>query len=387
MSYSENNTFEKIMDRMLSSEHLTNVDKRMGSIIYDAIAPCALELAEAYQKIDILESETYLLTATGNNLDKRTYDYGISRFPAVASQRIAEFKKYKIENGQIVLDENDEKVLEDMDIPIGSRFIVPNSDFIFSFIGEINGNKIVECEAAGSGGNDPIGTILPMVPITDLIEANIIGTYRYGEDEETDEDLRTRTQNHITNTAYGGNIADYIEKVNSIEGVGNTKVFPVWRGGGTVLLSVVDPSYNPISVEFAENIKEQIDPINNSGSGYGIAPIGHSVTITTPVEETVNISLVVQIESGAQIGEVGQEIETVLGVYINAQRRKFAQNQTIAIYRSRIIEAVLQGVSDVLNITSIEINGENADIIYEDEGEIGEQYLPKLGTVSVSEAQ
>lgn len=385
MSYSENNTFEKIMDRMLANEVLANVDKRVGSIAYDSIAPCALELANAYVIIDVLQEQTYLLTATGSNLDKRVYDYGISRNQATQALRIGSFKKYQLDgNGQVVTDENGEPVLVDMEIPVGSRFGVPDdTETTFQYVGKTDGHNILQCEQAGTKGNEHVGTILPLVPITDLIEAKITSTYQYGEDEETDEELRTRTKNYLNETAFGGNIADYIEKVNSIDGVGNTKVFPAWQQNGSVLLSVVDPLFNPITAEFAQNLKEQIDPEESSGQGVGIAPIGHIVTITTPVEQTVNVELTVHIEENIESGEVTIEIRNVLLAYIDSVRRQFAQNVTLAVYRARIIERILDNVSDVLNVTDVLLNGVDSDIIYIDEGLIGYQYLPKLGEVTV----
>ena len=65
MSYSDDNSFEKIIDRCLGNKILENVDKRPGSIIYDALAPICLELAECYVKMDIMEEQTFLTTATG----------------------------------------------------------------------------------------------------------------------------------------------------------------------------------------------------------------------------------------------------------------------------------------------------------------------------------
>lgn len=385
MSYSENNTFEKILNRMLTNDVLVNVDKRVGSIIYDAIAPCAMELADAYAMIDILQEQTYLLTATGDNLDKRVYDYGISRNQATQAQRIGSFKKYLVDgNGDFVLDENDEKILVDMDIPVGSRFVVPdNEDIIFQYIGITDGYKILQCESAGSGGNEHIGTILPLTPITDMVESKITSTYKYGEDEESDEQLRARTQEHITNQAFGGNIADYIEKVNSIDGVGNTKVFPAWQQNGSVLLSVVDPTFSPITNEFAGYLKEQIDPEESSGQGIGIAPIGHIVTITTPVEQTVDVELTLKIEENAVQGEITSEVKTVLQNYIQSIREQFAQNVSLAVYRSRIIDKLFDNISELLNVTDVLLNNADADIVYTDEGLIGRQYLPKLGEVTI----
>lgn len=389
MAYSDDNNFEKILERMLAQDILVNVDKRVGSIIYDALAPAAMELATAYQMIDILQEQTYLLTATGNNLDKRCADYGLTRMEATKAQRIGEFKQYEMDgNGNYVLDENDNKILVDMEIIEGTRFIVPESSITYEYIGIKDGHKILECEQAGIGGNEHTGTILPLTPINGLIEANIISTYKYGENAETDEQFRARAQAHINNAAYGGNIQDYIEKVNAIDGVGNTKVFPAWDYNGTVLLSVVDPSYNPISNEFAAYLKNIIDPDENTGEGYGIAPIGHYVTITTPQEYTIDVSLTCEIASGAEIGEVRQAITDILTEYFNALRRQFAQNINITIYRSRIITVIENNISSVLNIDleSVLLNNSSTDIILEDEASINGQYLPKLGTITVLEA-
>lgn len=385
MSYSENNSFEQILDRALNNNLLINFDKREGSVIYNTLAPLCLELAEAYSQLDMLQDQTYLLTATGVNLDNRAYDYGIVREQATQAQRVGEFKKYQIdpETGDFVLDGNGNKILVDMDIPVGSRFYVPdNENIVFEYIGLISGHKILQCESAGTGGNEHLGAIFPVNPISDLIEANIVDTYKYGQDEEDDESLRKKCLDSINNIAFGGNISDYIERVNAIDGVGNTKVFPAWNRNGGVLLSIVDPSFNPITNTFAENLKEQIDPTEYTGQGYGFAPIGHYVTITTPVQDSVDISLDVTLESGVEIGTVYDEIKGYIQDYFLNVRKNFGQDNTLAIYRARIIEAVLQ-CDKVLNVTSVLLDSADNDIVYTDTETIGGQTLPYLGDLTI----
>lgn len=385
MSFSENNTFEKIMDRCLANDRLINVDKRMGSIIYDALAPVCMELADAYSKMDILEEQTYLMTATGRNLDKRVYDYGVARRVATQALRIGEFKCYQTDNqGRIVYDENNEPILIDMEIPDGSRFAVPEDETVtFEYVGKTDGYKILQCEQTGTKGNQHIGTILPLVPINGLIEANIVSTFEPAEDDETDEELRLRTKEHLNYLSYGGNIPDYIEKVNSLDGVGNVKVFPAWQYNGSVLLSVVDPLFDPITPEFALNLKEQIDPEDSSGQGVGIAPIGHFVTITTPIKQNVKVSMTIETVVGTEIGEVTEEIETLLEKYFLDTRKSFGQNNTLAIYRSSII-ALVKSIPEILNVTDVMLNDLDSDIIYTDEGLIGKQYLPYLSEVVIN---
>ena len=467
MSYSDNNTFEKILDRCLSNKAIETVDKRPGSIIYDALAPVCLELAEAYVKMDILEEQTFLLTATGNNLDKRAYDYGISRENATKALRIGEFKQYQLDSsnniiyfnpdtwdiydyerypdgtlkyfnssgncydwerysdGEIIyfdengknfdeygnrIDENHgtprlskNKLTEgelkisnipctkitgvpkliDIDIPEDSRFTsASDSQLIFKYIGKIEGNNILECETSGTIGNLPSGTILPINSIDKLIKADIISTYIPGQDEEDDDSLRKRIVDSLNYASFGGNINDYIEKVNAIDGVGNTKVFPAWQYNGSVLLSIVDPLFNPITEEFAKNLKEQIDPEDSTGSGVGIAPIGHYVTITTPIKQYIDVKLKVELVATETIETMQESIENKIEEYFESVRKLFSQDVNLTIYRARIIEKVLE-LPEILNVSDVRLNDKFTDITIVDEGLLNKQYLPYVKGVII----
>ena len=49
----EENDFDTLMERMLENVS-DELDKREGSVIYDAIAPAALELANMYVALDVV---------------------------------------------------------------------------------------------------------------------------------------------------------------------------------------------------------------------------------------------------------------------------------------------------------------------------------------------
>lgn len=384
MSYSEDNTFEKIMERALNNDRLINVDKREGSIIYDAIAPMALELANLYALLDIMDEQSTLLTATGANLDRKCYDYGIARTGATKALRIASFKKYKVDsNGQYVLDENGKKILVDMTVDEGARFATPtDSTITYIYVGMRSGNPVVQCEQNGSVGNRHVGTILPLTPIVGLAVAEITGTLVPAEDAETDEALRTRTINHVNYPAFGGNIPDYIEKTNAIEGVGETKVFPAWRNNGSVLLSIVDSDKEPVSTEFVRYVKGIIDPDDNSGGGTGTAPIGHYVTVTTPIRFSIDVEVDVMVE-GNDVDSVYFEVQQIIDEYIVEIRKMWSQDTTLYILRARIIERILAGIPRIINVTEVLLNGVDEDITLVDEARLGGQFLPYLGEVTV----
>ena len=384
--YSDGNSFEQILDRTLSNELLSDVDKREGSIVYDTLAPVCMELADAYAKMDILESQLSLLTATGSNLDNRAYEQGMAREQETQAERIGTFKKYQIDEqtGEYVKDENDNKILIDMDIPEGSRFVSPENDsIIYEFIGKDDKDEnILRCETYGTVGNEYTGTILPLTAIPDLVEAKITGTHIPAQDTESDDELRTRVINKLNSLSFGGNIDAYIKKVSGIDGVGTCKVFPAWQYNGSVLLSVVDSSYEPITQSFADRIKEEIDPEESSGQGIGFAPIGHYVTVTTPIKSNVKVQFHLDLEADVTIGNVQNECEQKIKEYFNSVRHEFYQDKTLGIYRARIIDKILE-IPEVLNVTDVLLNDVDADITYTDEGLLEHQYLPYVSEVII----
>ena len=384
--YSDGNSFEQILDRTLSNKLLSDVDKREGSIVYDTLAPVCMELADAYAKMDILESQLSLLTATGSNLDNRAYEQGMAREQETQAERIGTFKKYQIDEqtGEYVKDENDNKILINMDIPEGSRFVSPENDsIIYEFIGKDDKDEnILRCETYGTVGNEYTGTILPLTAIPDLVEAKITGTHIPAQDTESDDELRTRVINKLNSLSFGGNIDAYIEKVSGIDGVGTCKVFPAWQYNGSVLLSVVDSSYEPITQSFADRIKEEIDPEEYSGQGVGFAPIGHYVTVTTPIKSNVKVQFHLDLEADVTIGNVQEECKQKIEEYFNSVRHEFYQDKTLGIYRARIIDKILE-IPEVLNVTDVLLNDVDADITYTDEGLLEHQYLPYVSEVII----
>ena len=75
--YSDEMTFDYIMNRMLESVPDT-VDKREGSIIYDALAPAAAELVKCYTELDVVMDETFVDTASLQYLMLRCKERGVT---------------------------------------------------------------------------------------------------------------------------------------------------------------------------------------------------------------------------------------------------------------------------------------------------------------------
>ena len=163
----EGMTFENLMDRALSYVS-KDFDKRQGSVIYDAIAPCCMELAKMYLSIDEVLNETFADSAKREYLIRRAKERGLS--PKEASAAVV-------------------KAVFNIDVPIGSRF---SADGVVYYVSEKISDGIFKmiCETKGSEGHRHFGRILPLDNIQGLESAEISEVIVTGEDEEDTEVFR-----------------------------------------------------------------------------------------------------------------------------------------------------------------------------------------------------
>lgn len=356
------------------------VDKREGSIIYDAVAPACYELAEYYMQLRRLLQNTYAETASGQYLDLRAAERGITRFNAT----------YAVKKG-IFTDADGAPLV----IGIGSRFSAISANQSINYVVtspyEVDGNIIpgsyqLTCEVAGTSGNTYVGSLMPIEYINGLSAAMMTDLIIPARDTETDEDLRSRYFASLTNKPFGGNLAQYDEALKNIEGVGEVQIYPTWNGGGTVKCSVVDTSYAPVTDDFKPIIQNAVDP-EPHGTGLGIAPIGHKVTITTPVTVPINVNALITLTSGYNKSQVEPMIKSALESYIATLRKQWgvpneANQYQLSVYISRISAAILS-IPGVGNVTNITINGEATDLSLTQSAAM--QELPILGEVSLDE--
>lgn len=338
----ENITFEAIMERMLLLIP-DDMDKREGSVIYDALAPVALEVQNLYIALDCILNESFIDTASMPYLIRRAEERGIYRQSATSA----------------VLKVNTTPI--DLDVPIGSRFTV--GDLTYFVIEKIEeGAYSIQCETPGIVGNTYSGDIIPVDYIPNLQTIDIVGVTIPGEDAENEDSLRRRYYESISSQSYGGNIADYRKRVMELNGVGGVKVTPTWNGGGTVKLTIIDGSYNAPSSELVESVQTEVDPLDNQGKGYGIAPIGHTVTVegaeAVPINIVTEIKYVDDWSWDASKSYIKENIDAYL---LELSKGWDKTNDTSLIVRiSRIESAILQsqGVEDVME-TSINDSKEN----------------------------
>lgn len=327
----EQMTFQKLLEDMLK-QIPSNMDKREGSIIYDALAPAAMELANLYAAFDFAMEQSFADSASREYLVKRCAERGIKPFPATHAILKGEFN---------------------CKVPIGFRFNLDDFNYIVTEYIEGNSYKL-QCETQGETGNQYLGELLPIEYLSGLTSAQLTEVLIPGENEETTEHLRSRYFASLDTQAFGGNIADYKKKVNAISGVGGVKVFPAWQGGGTVKLVIITADFQKPSLTLLESVQEIIDPAQQ-GKGMGLAPIGHTVTIIGAEPQTVDISTIITYQSGYSWARIEQDAQAAVDRYFEQLRATWEDTDNLVVRISQI-ETRLLDVPGVLDIRDTVIN-------------------------------
>lgn len=381
--YLQKYTYDYILTEALSKVP-DNVDKREGSIIRDALSPCCYEAAKHILYLADIIEQTYIETANGLWLDGRVIEGGITRDPATYAKKLGVFKTQLDEPCQISIGQSFSTV--------GDTIL--NYTAVQVYVNEdgdvVPGSYIMQCNTVGSVGNSYIGRIVPNDYIEKLASAEITTLLYPGEEEESDDSLRERFLANLMKTAFGGNIAQYQQWAKEIPGIGGVQVYPVWAGGGTVKLSIIDTDYNSCSSEFCQTILEKFDPENSGGEtglGLGIAPIGHKVTVSTPLPRTINVSGKITLLPGYKLETLLPQIKLALEEYLLSLRQAWENsddenNYSVIVYLGRINFAILN-VKGVSSAYELQLNGTDTDIRLTETSSL--QEIPVLGTVSLDE--
>ncbi|MGG1597604.1 baseplate J/gp47 family protein [Paenibacillus naphthalenovorans] len=363
----EDRTFETILQEMLNSVP-GNVDKREGSIVYNALAPAAEKLAEAYAEMARNNRLSHAQTSSGDELRKRGADFGVD--PQSASKAIRKGLFYNAQNSLI-------------DVPLGGRYSAGGLNYIVKeriSLGEFR----LECETAGAAGNVPTGTLLPMDYVDGLASAQLTDVIVPGEDDESDDAYKTRFFAQVRTPPTSGNRAAYRKWALSVAGVGDAYVQPRWNGPNTVKVFILGTDMLPASAGVVQAVKDYIDPNTGLGEGMGEgeAPAGAVTTAVAAPAVAVNITATVVLNGSRTLAQVTADFEASLTAHL-AEIAKNAFSVTggdRSVKYARIGTLLLDtpGVSDY-NAASLLVNGGTANVM------VSPGSVAVKGTVTLSE--
>lgn len=379
-------TYREILERMLNRVS-DKFDKREGSVIFDTHSPTALELEILYVELNRMIAEGYGDTASREYLILRCKERGIIPYSATYAVLKGTFTPATVD-------------------VIGKRFNLGSLNYVVTEK-IADGEYRVQCETPGTVGNQYFGQLIPIEYVEGLETATLTEVLIPGEDEEDTEDLRTRYFNSFDEKAFGGNVRDYIEKTNAIPGVGSTKVTRVWNSdirpadmipneivnewyegvigtvnptvkawleivysaakakkltvGGTVLLTILNSEYGVPTPELIQTVQTAIDPEQNAGEGYGLAPIGHVVTVKPADAVTINVKTTITFDVGYGWNNLQSSIDEAIQAYLLELRKTWADNPYLVVRVSQI-ETRLLAISGIVDIENTRINNKTDNL-------------------------
>lgn len=360
MAY-ENMTYENILDRMLDriTTNYPNVDTREGSMVYNACAAAAVELAILYTDLDNVRNESFVETASREYKLMGCRDVGIDTTIFDAT--------YGVFRGEF-----------NVQVPIGSRWNQDEYNFqVIEFIEQdTNYFYRLRCETAGSEPNISIGNLTPISNVpTGLTLARITECLIMGEDEASDEYINEYYNSFVNNDYGDGNLAQYELWCQNYTGIGNYRVLPLWNGVNTVKVSILAVDNTAAAEDLISEFQNYLDPptatINDTttdptypqgrGMGNGVAPIGAIVTVNTATEKPLTILCTGVLKEGYSEATGAEE---AIVEYLSS----IAYEKSAVSYMS--IGAAILSAESVDSIVSLTINGETTDITLAD-NEIG----------------
>jgi uncharacterized phage protein gp47/JayE len=341
----EDITYEVILQRMLAKVPDT-IDKREGSVIYDALAPAAVELQLMYIELDTILKLAFASTSNGDYLAMRAAEAGIQRIAATYALRKAFF--YATDNVA-------------MDVDIGARFSIDG--LIYATTEKISvGQYQVQCETAGESGNIPFGTMTPIDYIDGLATAELADIITAGEDEETDASLLERYQEKVQEPITSGNAYHYKMWAREVAGVGGAKVFPLWDGNGTVKVTIADSDMQPADAALVTTVAEYIETVR---------PIGATVTVVSATGKTINITATVILAADVTLQTVYDNFAEAAESYL-----KDIGFESTYVSHARI-GTLLLGISGVNDYANLLLNGAAANV------DLAADEIPVLGSIGL----
>lgn len=343
--------YDTLLQRMLDKVS-NDVEKREGSLIFDALGPCAYALAEQdFERenfIDLVLPDT----AVGVYLDRAVWPF-VTRQMATASQRVM--------------------VTTMGEAAIGSRWGIDG--LVYTVTEKLEENRYrAECETTGVIGNLCTGAVQPLSAVSGVL-AELTDVLVPGTETEKDESLRGRFYQKVQRPITSGNIYHYRAWALEVPGVGDAKAIPLESGRGTVTVLVldddrnVDTSLEPVVAEYIEELR----------------PIGAKVTVTSPTTIPINVTVDVVLDESETLGNIRTAFRAELDAYLKGvvrdnyalPRKQVADDYRVSLARVGRLLLSQTGINDYDNLT---LNGAGNVTI-------GPKEVPVVGTVELSEVR
>ena len=131
-----------------------------------------------------------------------------------------------------------------------------------------------------------------------------------------------------------------------------------------MILTIIDSDFGVASDTLVHTVQETIDPSENAGEGFGIAPIGHIVSVETAVQVTVIVKTNITFDTGYGWDNLQNSIDAVISDYLLELRKSWADVAFLVVRISQI-ETRLLGIKGIVDVENTKINGASENLTLE----------------------
>lgn len=359
----EDKTYEKLMKDKLDTIS-ESIDKREGSMIHFACGANSAEVAQMYITLEWMFQQMFGDTAERKYLIKIAKDTrGIEPTAATCAVLKGKFDTEIVRGTRFSLD----------DINYYTDELLEQKDGFYYY-------KVI-CETAGEIGNQSFGQMIPIDFVKNLTVCELTEVLIPGEDEESTENFRQRWKKSFNTTAFGGNKADYIEKINSISGVGGCKVYRATNAagqlvGGYVKTVIIASDFTVPTQELIKTVQTLIDPFQDGG-GDGLAPFGHIYNAEAVTSVPVAVLSKFTFDTGYIFDDLKNQIEDAIKAYLLDLAKEWSKQNEMEylIVRISAIESRILDISGIIDIADTTINGNAENLV------LGINEIPTFGNV------
>ncbi|KLU64009.1 baseplate J-like protein [Desulfosporosinus acididurans] len=339
----------------------SDVDKSEGSLVYDALSPVSVEIANQESNLDAVAAKFDMSNLSGDELATRIYQRtGQPRNPATYATSTVTITG----NGTV---------------NVGDLVQTPGGIQFKSLVQQtISGSASINVQAviAGSSGMVPANQITQFpVAIPGLVSVTNPNPTVDGFDAETDASLLQRYYDYIQNPSTGANTAYFSNTMKGYAGVGDVKVYPTWNGNNTIKLVIIDANKLPPSADLVTGAQSFMDP-GVQGLGEGAAPFGAFTTVEGAAANTITVSFTA----------VKDTDYTDVQRLANVQESITAYLKSIAFVASAVSYAKIGGAildsAGILDYSNLTVNGGTANISLSYTASLTE--TPVLGAVTIA---
>ena len=361
----EDRTFDNIMSEMLSNVS-SDVRTDEGSLVYNACSCIAKKLEDFYTDLSLLNDNITPTSMDEDHLISFGSERGIVYNYATPLVINATF---------------------DNEVSVNDSFNYNEFEFVVTDLIDDTTHKYqLECTETGVVPNIiSVGSLLTPVGFIDGVDSGTItDIVSYGKDDDDIELYRTRVINSFKSNPLAGNKEYYMQLINNFTGVGGCK--PVRRAAGTnnINIYIINDTFTAPSSSLVDDVQEYVDPSDNHGEGFGIAPLCHNVNIIGASECKVDIVLNLEYTTGFGWVLVYDEIMSVLNSFFLELRESWESvgTDSITIRIAQII-ALLVDVTGIDDVNSISI-GEHGSTLSSNNLVVTYTYIPILNSVTES---